>query len=233
MSVKADETYYDILKVDNRATVAEIVAAYHSAKNAFSKDSMATYSLFSPDEVQQVLANLEQAYLTLSNLEKRADYDRLLIRQADDLSVDLPPSMSELERKQNAYHLPKQYERNSGHAANLSRPSQAVASGNPPTSETPEEVVAEVQPPEIDLANLNGTLLKSIREKRGMSIDDVARITKIPAKFVRFIEDNNVKKLPARVYVQGFVKNLASLYRLDVEATVKAYLAFIDRVIAP
>lgn len=76
--IKQKETYYDILKVPRRASVSEIVAAYHLAKNAFSKDSMATYSLFSADEAQKMLQKLEEAYVTLSNFEKRADYDRRL-----------------------------------------------------------------------------------------------------------------------------------------------------------
>ena len=74
---KEEETFYEILKVDRKATVAEIVAAYHSAKNAFSKDSVATYSLFNNDEAQTVLNKLEEAYLTLSNFEKRAEYERI------------------------------------------------------------------------------------------------------------------------------------------------------------
>jgi len=198
------ETYYDILKVDRRATVAEIVSAYHSAKNAFSKDSVATYSLFNPEEVQSVLAKLEEAYLTLSNLEKRVEYDRQLAAHAD--GGEFPPSMTELERKQNAQ---------------MSTKDETPAPAAPVSA---VDISAD-----FDLNAINGQMLREIRDRRGLSLDDVARITKIPSKFLRAIEADDFKNMPARVYIQGFVKNLAALYRLDPGALVKAYLAFLNQ----
>jgi Helix-turn-helix domain len=206
---KPEETFYDILKVARKATVSEVVAAYHIAKNAFSKDSVATYSLFNPEEVQSVLVKLEEAYLTLSNIEKRVEYDRMLDLKAQNL--DLPPSLSELEMKQNAQHLPRETPVYEGKLAG--------PLGDPNLPSMPDQ--------------LSGTILKEIREKRGMTIDDVSRITKIPSKFIRAIESDEPARLPARVYVQGFVKNLASLYRLDPQDAVKAYLAFLDQLTLP
>jgi cytoskeletal protein RodZ len=75
---------------------------------------------------------------------------------------------------------------------------------------------------------VTGTRLREIREKRTLSLDDVSRITKIPTKFLRAIEEDDLKRMPARVYLQGFVKNLATLYRLNPKDTVKSYLEHID-----
>lgn len=75
---------------------------------------------------------------------------------------------------------------------------------------------------------LTGPILKAIREKRGLSLEDTARITKIPSRFIRALENGDVKQLPARVYIQGFIRNLASLYRLEPQSALKSYLSGLD-----
>lgn len=222
---KQDETYYDILKVDRKATIAEIVAAYHTAKNAFSRDSVATYSLFSTDEVKSVIEKLDEAYQNLSNLDKKREYDRWLQEQSE--NPELPPAMSELERKQNAQLLPKDSE--------SLFPAAAPQTGGKGDASAPQAAAAVDATP-IELPSneaLSGLQLKSIREKRGLSLDDVSRITKIPSKFIRAIEADDIKHLPARVYLQGFIKNMASLYKLDSKVAVTAYFAHTDKANPP
>jgi curved DNA-binding protein CbpA len=211
--IKNEETYYDILKVEKKATVAEVVAAYHTAKNAFSKDSVATYSLFNSDEAQAVLSKLEEAYLTLSNFEKRADYDRILTLKAQNLEV---PVFSELELKQKAKLLPNDL---AGGTSNIMMTLESK----------PAEPKAPQEPPTV-VESLNGTSLKEFREKRTLSLEDVSRITKIPVKSLKALENDQFAQLPARVYVQGFVKNLATLYRLESNSAVKAYLSYLENL---
>ena len=221
---KPEETFYDVLKVDPKATIAEIVAAYHTAKNAFSRDSVATYSLFSPEETQGILSKLEEAYLTLSNIEKKRDYDEGLSKRRNEES-GVPPAMSEPELKSKAMGLP-------------TPPATSSSTGTPSsTSSTPDsEVVTRISAP-VDPNDtapvpdvITGSVLKEIRERRGLSHDDVSRVTKIPVKFIQAIEGENPKALPARVYLQGFVKNLAVFYKLDPQVTVKSYLEAIDKL---
>lgn len=197
-----EETYYDVLKVSSNATISEIVAAYHSAKNTFSKESMATYSLFNEDEIQGILDKLEEAFRTLSNIEKKAEYDRLLELRAQNGEIS---TMSEFELKQRAsLKIKKKVHK-------------------------PEEVPVEFTPiPCPYEGTISGTVLKEIRERRGITVEEVTKTTKIPARFVRAIEENNIKELPARVYVQGFVKNMANLYRLEPNLVMKSYLDYID-----
>lgn len=229
---KPDETYYDILKVDRKATIAEVVAAYHSLKNAFSRDSMATYSLFSPEEAKTVLDRLEEAYLNLSNIDKKREYDRWL--EAQSSNPDLP-SMTELTRMQAAQHSTRESR------VSIFTESNTTGESSPtnPSHEPPEASVAtnpnlDATPiPIISGDAVSGPVLRNVRERRGLSIDDVSRITKIPIKFIRAIEADDLKHLPARVYLQGFVKNLAILYKMDPKQTVKAYFDYSDRISAP
>lgn len=194
---KQNDTFYELLKVQRTANVAEIVAAYHTARSAFSKDSVATYSLFSAEEIQIELTQLEEAYLTLSNIDKKREYDRRLTLKGPELAKQ-PAALNPLRQ----------------------------AGGAAPKQDEPVEASPPPEPPRTD--DMSGSFLKQMRMHWGLSLDDVARITKIPAKFIRSIEAEDIKTLPARVYVQGFIKNLATLYKLDPKTTASSYLNSID-----
>jgi curved DNA-binding protein CbpA len=77
----ADQTYYEILEVASDATQQQIHAAYHRARNTYSPESPALYSMFTREEARDLMNLIEEAFSTLSNQTKRKDYDRQLIRQ--------------------------------------------------------------------------------------------------------------------------------------------------------
>ena len=224
-NTKQEDTYYDVLKIDSKATIAEIVQAYHTAKNAFSRDSVATYSLFSPQEAQSELNKLEEAYLNLSNIDKKRAYDRVLEQRAAD-GGDLASEPMSRSASRSGASTPVDFPAARSEAmlgASLQAPQRSapVATHEPAADSTPAPSFVADGP-------VTGSLLREIREKRSLSIDDVSRITKIPAKFIRAIEDVDLKKLPARVYLQGFVKNMANLYKLEPASAAKSYLDHTD-----
>lgn len=202
-----EETYYEILKVDPKATVPEIVAAYHRARNAFSKDSVATYSLFDEGEAERMLGKFEEAYSTLTNLERREEYDSRLAQGLPYIpSVKTPATELELKRK-------------------------AAASAEQPVPSSDATPVTAPAAGNEALETVDGTALKKIRERRGLSVEDVARITKIPARYIRAIEADELRVLPAKVYLQGFVTNLSHLYGLSPKETSASYFDFYQRKI--
>lgn len=54
-----------------------------------------------------------------------------------------------------------------------------------------------------------GERLHEERIKRGFTIDEVAKATKIRSSFLSFIEKGEYKKLPSSTYAHGFVRNYA------------------------
>jgi DnaJ-class molecular chaperone len=56
MSLKGikDQTYYEVLEVAHTATAKEIQRAYEQARETFTVDSLAIYSLFSETEVKEI-----------------------------------------------------------------------------------------------------------------------------------------------------------------------------------
>lgn len=198
---KHEETFYDVLKVPRTATISEIVAAYHTAKNAFSRESVATYSLFNADETQAIIDRLDEAYHTLANIEKKREYDHMLELKAQNIDV---PNLADLGLTKRAELRGVREE-----------------PGQPKADHTPLPATYDGQ--------ITGAFLKQVREKRGLTIDDIAKTTKIPIRYIAAIEADDLKKMPARVYLQGFVKNLAVLYKLDPQLVTKGYLDYTDR----
>src|SRR5690348_16578344 len=52
-----------------------------------------------------------------------------------------------------------------------------------------------------------GEKLIEERKKQGLSLDEIAKATKIRRSFLEAIEKGEYKKLPSSAYAQGFVKN--------------------------
>ena len=75
----------------------------------------------------------------------------------------------------------------------------------------------------------DGARLRRSRLRRGMEIEDVARVTKVNPTYVGFIEEERFADLPARVYVRGFVSAYASCVGLDPRKIADSYMRRFDR----
>jgi cytoskeletal protein RodZ len=65
-----------------------------------------------------------------------------------------------------------------------------------------------------------GPRLKAARESAGLSLDQVAAQTKIPARMLTLIEAGDFAALPARTYATGFTRTYARALGLDDAALV-------------
>lgn len=70
-----------------------------------------------------------------------------------------------------------------------------------------------------------GAALRDAREQRRLSVDQLSRTTKIGVATLRAIEQNEIDKLPGGIFTRGFLRAYAREVGLDVEDTVKRYLA--------
>lgn len=80
-------------------------------------------------------------------------------------------------------------------------------------------------PPLPDLEESPGAYLRALRERRGVSLEDVSEETKIRAWLLQQIEDEVHANLPAPVYVRGFVRQIAALLGVeDPDGLARIYL---------
>lgn len=68
-----------------------------------------------------------------------------------------------------------------------------------------------------------GTILKETREARGLSLEDVAKITRIRPRFLEALEEERYDVLPTPVHVRGFLRNYALFLNLDPDPLIARY----------
>jgi flagellar biosynthesis protein FlhG len=83
-------------------------------------------------------------------------------------------------------------------------------------AELAREINAETQ--------FTGDLLRKVRESQGIELMDIASRTKISVAHLSAIENESFGELPAAVYVQGFVQQIAKFLKLDPAQVGKTYM---------
>jgi cytoskeleton protein RodZ len=68
-----------------------------------------------------------------------------------------------------------------------------------------------------------GILLKDEREKRGFTLDQLARITRLRKQFLEALEDENWDNLPSPVYVRGFIRAYAQAVGFDGKDAISLF----------
>ena len=69
-----------------------------------------------------------------------------------------------------------------------------------------------------------GRYLRAIRFEQGISLEEVSWETKIGVNILLLIEKETHEKLPAKVYVKGFLRAYAKAIGADGDKTVKKYI---------
>lgn len=66
-------------------------------------------------------------------------------------------------------------------------------------------------------------MLREVRERRGLTLADAERETKIRQKYLAALEDDNIAALPGPLYVRGFLRNYALYLGVDPDETLEIY----------
>ncbi|MCS7294862.1 MAG: helix-turn-helix domain-containing protein [Chloroflexota bacterium] len=74
-----------------------------------------------------------------------------------------------------------------------------------------------------------GETLRAARERRGLSLSEASRLTRIAPRFLVALEEDDYGALPAPVYARGFLRSYATLLGLDPEPLVAALRAQMER----
>lgn len=79
--------------------------------------------------------------------------------------------------------------------------------------------------PSVDPRTSLALWLRSGRTQSRLSLDDVARVTKIQPRILEQLETGQLEGLPAEVFVRGFVKSFARCVGLSEGEALKRYIA--------
>jgi len=78
-----------------------------------------------------------------------------------------------------------------------------------------------------------GLKLQQARQARGMSIEDVAEVTRISRAIIQAIEQGDQAGLPADVYVRGFTRTIARTVGLDPQTILRSHTSAPVETFAP
>jgi curved DNA-binding protein CbpA len=191
-------SFYDVLELTSDATPQEIRSAYLRLKASYSKDNIANYSIYSREETEQMLQKIEEAYLILANPERRRAYD--VSHQGSTMETAGFMSMEEV-------------------------PAPVMPSIQPsPVVSAPFFNAPETDSLTLSESEWTGSAIRRVRESKRITLEDLADHTRISKAYLMALEEENFQKLPAIVYVRGFLQQISRRLKLPTEIVIKHYV---------
>ncbi len=200
----ARQGHYEILGLHPGATDEEVRRAQRRMRRIYAPDSLAIFGVAPPGEVSQMHSRIEEAYAVLADPEKRHLYDQRVFPGG----APVPDTFAALDEEP-------------------PRVSEVLPPQHPeahPLGERPAMPVLD------ETSEFTGALLRTIRESRGIELQDIADRTKISIAYLRAIEEENFEATPSPVYLRGFLKTVARDLKLDQERVARTYMRRFDAV---
>ncbi|HYA90407.1 MAG TPA: helix-turn-helix domain-containing protein [Thermodesulfobacteriota bacterium] len=202
-----DLNYYELLEIAYDASPFEVHQAYKEMIQLYHDDSLASYSFFSKEEREGILAKLDEAYSALMDERKRSHYDQSLIELG--ILEKATQHQGDRTRVSLSYDA-KRFAANT--ALRVRDRLKPIASSNP--------VIQEI------LANdvLSGNDLRKIRDELGISLEEIAEMVKVRIVYLHAIENDQFEKTPSRIFLKGFLRAYAQCMGLDADVVASRYL---------
>lgn len=194
------QNYYEILEVPNTAPQDEVHRAYQRAKETYSNDNPALYSIFNKAEALELLKLIEEAYQVLSNQESRQRYDQVMKRNASgELPEKIRPATTTTQRED-------------------------VPAGHAKTKfgvyKVDDNLEAQIQ----QCTEFSGELLRTAREYKNIDLHVISEHTRISKTYLTAIENENYTALPAPVFSRGFIIQYAKLLGFNDSIISKSFM---------
>ena len=247
------KNYYEVLEIPSTARLEEVYHSYQRAKSAYAADSLALYSLMSSEECRNVLMLVEEAYSILSDPMKRKRYDeaRGINREFNALNYNALSDRATPQRGESVYSgitnsnnpavssmLREEFTLNSQSSAPISTGEMSPKAAQTLSNTTNvsklvtqkrfalDYVVNATFENEIeDATEFTGEFLRKIREYKSVDLERLSDMTKVSRLYLQGIESEDYDKLPAPVYVRGFVFQYAKCLKLKPEIVANSFVA--------
>ena len=215
------QTYYDILELSPEAPQHEVHQAYLRAKETYNPDSPALYSMFTKEEAYELLKLVEEAFSVLGDINRRAQYDQSLLPKANggaDQGSAASPGFSEGQRE--TPDMLRQFIPKAKSAKN-----EPLPEGHARTKVSTYKVNDTFEKQIKEHEAFTGEFIKSIREYKNIEIQQVCDDIRISKTYLNAIESDDYGKLPAPVFVRGFIVQLGKLYGVDGDQMAKSFMS--------
>lgn len=216
------KNYYEVLEIEINANPQTIENAYIRSRNAYSGDSVALYSLMTKEECDSILSQIEEAYSILGFPEKRREYDRLRGYNQQG-AVAQAGRRDQIHTVQSVENRPKDTIQYEDYGSNLIEAKVSKLTAQKKFGlEFSEDT--EMDKKIRECTEYTGGFLKQIREYKNVTIERMAEMTRISKTQINAIENEDFPKLPADVYVRGYVYQYAKVLKLNPDQVAASYL---------
>ena len=202
-----EQNFYELLGIEFDVSSFEISRAYKENYQLYHEDSLVSYSLFSREEREKILARLDEAYATLIDEKKRSRYDQSLIECGI-----LKEGMKSQDGRKTIGLISNSKVSTNSTILTIKNELKAMVSSNP--------VIQEI----LTHDALWGKDLKRIRDELGVSLEIIREMTKVRMIFLRAIEEDEYEKAPSRMFLKSYVKVYAQSIGLDGDFVASRYL---------
>jgi DnaJ-class molecular chaperone len=87
-----------------------------------------------------------------------------------------------------------------------------------------QDVPAASLPEEALSGEITGKMLKKMRERQGVSLQEIADRTRINITYLLSIEEDHFRLLPAEVYLRSYIHQYAKMLQWDTKKILEGYL---------
>ncbi|HLD73965.1 MAG TPA: helix-turn-helix transcriptional regulator [Bdellovibrionota bacterium] len=72
--------------------------------------------------------------------------------------------------------------------------------------------------------HFTGEFLKKVRLYRGVSLQEISKVTNVSVRYFKAIEEDDLSPFAAHVFLKGFLRQYAKKVHLDPEKVVQGYV---------
>ncbi len=204
------KNFYEILNLPPNADLADIKQAYAEAIEMYDEESLSTYSLFTDEQRKKLLQDIDEAFQTLSNADKRAEYNQMLISSGQVEAAMFSPQPQDSAQERGEEELSPEPEEPAEQIEQLSN----------------EEKIRKILDTITEKGLVSGEDLRQLREARGIEIPEIFEKTRISKTTLGRIEENQYEDLPAEIFLKAFLKSYAEIIQIDPKCIVDGYLKY-------
>lgn len=224
MSERYDgQTYYEILEIKTSAGPTEIYNAYQRARSTYSPNSPALYSMFTPEEAQELMRLIEEAYQTLSHQGRRRDYDRKI-------GLTVAPEKSAAVVNPLPAHVAKPMSKAEENWVGPIKFTPIKRDNTPEGFARTKFSVYEINPElekEIQAFEAwDGKMLQKVRLYKGVTLEQMSDEIRVIKSTLVALEADDVEALPVPVFTRGFVVQITRMLGLDERKVTDSYMKF-------
>lgn len=201
-----EQSHYEVLDVSPNASAYEISRAHREARSLYGEHALASYTFFSAEERVQVLARIEEAYAALSDVKRRADYDRSI---GITRIVDAFPAAAKKTNSGNGDDPAFVVE-----TALREKVRRGIVNGEA------KRIARRLAGAEL----VTGNDLKLLRQAIGLGVEEIEAGTTFGAGLIPALEEDRFEDLPSWLNLRSSLMDYAELLRVDPEQIAGGYM---------